>query len=40
LKKAAVGSTGRCNTIGFWCCPDWRCMSGETGSSWRVVGGG
>src|SRR5918993_3799939 len=31
LKKAAVGSTGRCNTIGFWCCPDWRCMSGETG---------
>jgi len=40
LKKAAVGSTGRCNTIGFGCCPDWRCMSGETGSSWRVVGGG
>src|SRR4051794_35533690 len=28
LKKAAVGSTGRCNTIGFGCCPNWRCMSG------------
>jgi len=39
LKKAAVGSTGRCNTVGFGCCPDRRCMSGETGSSWRVVGG-
>ena len=38
LKKAAVGSTGRCNTIRFGCCPDRRCMSGETGSSWRVVG--
>ena len=22
LKKAAVGSTGRCNTAGFRCCPD------------------
>jgi len=36
----AVGSTGRCNTIGFGCCLDRRCASGETGSSWRVVGGG
>src|SRR3990170_3312874 len=33
LKKAAVSSTGRCNTVGFGCCPDRRCMSGETGSS-------
>ncbi len=40
LKKAAVGSTGRCNTLGFGCCPDRRCISGESGSSWRVVGGG
>src|SRR5215211_1471925 len=40
LKKAAVSSTGRCNTLGFRCCPDRRCMSGEAGSSWRVVGGG
>jgi hypothetical protein len=40
LMKAEVGSTGRCNTVGFGCCPDRRCMSGETGSSWRVVGGG
>src|SRR5215213_4932910 len=39
-KEAGVGSTGRCNTIGFWCCLDRRCASGETGSSWRVVGGG
>jgi transposase len=39
LKKAAVDSTGRCNTVGFRCCPDRRCMSGESGSSWRVVGG-
>jgi transposase len=39
LKKAAVGSTGRCNTLGFRCCLDWRCGSGEAGSSWRVVGG-
>src|SRR5215217_2743856 len=38
-KKAAVDSTGRCNTVGFGCCPDRRCMSGETGSSRRVVGG-
>jgi hypothetical protein len=37
-KKAPVGSTGRCNTIRFGCCPDRRCMSGESGSSWRVVG--
>jgi hypothetical protein len=35
-----VGTTGRCNTVGFGCCPDRRCMSGETESSWRVVGGG
>jgi transposase len=40
LRKAAVGSTGRCNTVGFGCCLDQRCASGETGSSWRVVGGG
>jgi transposase len=40
LRKAAVGSTGRCNTVGFGCCLDRRCASGETGSSWRVVGGG
>jgi hypothetical protein len=40
LTKPMVGSTGRCNTVGFGCCPDRRCMSGETGSSWRVVGGG
>jgi len=39
LKKAAVGSTGRCNTVGFWCCPDRRCGSGEAGSSRRVVCG-
>jgi transposase len=37
LKKAAVGSTGRCNTIGFWCCSDRRCGSGEAGASRRVV---
>src|SRR5215208_4025581 len=40
LKKSVVGSTGRCNTLGFGCCLDWRCASGETGSSRRVVGGG
>src|SRR5215213_957293 len=40
LHNTSVGSTGRCNTIGFWCCLDRRCASGETGSSWRVVGGG
>jgi hypothetical protein len=39
-QKVGVGSTGRCNTIGFGCCPNWRFMSGETGSSWRVVGSG
>jgi transposase len=33
LKKAAVDSTGGCNTVGFGCCPHRRCMSGETGSS-------
>src|SRR5215217_4750105 len=37
LRKPMVGSTGRCNTLGFGCCPDRRCMSGEAGSSWRVV---
>jgi transposase len=40
LKKAAVGSTGRCSTLGFRCCLDRRCTSGEAGSSWRVVCGG
>jgi len=40
LKKAAVGSTGGCNTVGFGCCPDRRCRSGEAGSSGRVVGSG
>ena len=39
LRKAVVDSTGRCNTVGFGCCPDRRFMSGETGSSRRVVGG-
>ena len=39
LKKAAVGSTGRCNTVGFRCCLDRRCAGGESGSSWRVVRG-
>ena len=38
-KKAAVSSTGRCNTVGFRCCSDRRCRSGEAGSSWRVVRG-
>jgi len=38
LKKAAVSSTGRCNTLGFGCCTDRRCRSGEAGSSGRVVG--
>ena len=37
LKKAVVGSTGRCNTVGFGCCLDRGCTSGEAGSSWRVV---
>src|SRR5215210_945646 len=40
LKKAAVGSTSRCNTLGFQCYLDRRCVSGEAGSSRRVVGGG
>jgi len=40
LKKAAVGSTGRCNTVGFGCCPDRRCTSGEVGASGRVIRGG
>jgi hypothetical protein len=40
LTKPMVGSTGRCNTLGFQCCPDRRCGSGETGSSWGVVRGG
>ncbi len=40
LKKAAVDSTGRCNTVGFRCCLDRRCTSGEAGSSRRVVCGG
>src|SRR5215211_6064592 len=39
LKEVGVDSTGRCNTVGFGCCPDRRCISGETGSSRRVVGG-
>src|SRR5215217_6278253 len=39
-KKAAVGSTGQCNTLGFRCCLNRRCGSGEAGSSWRVVGSG
>src|SRR5215218_9526730 len=38
-KKAAVGSTGRCNTVGFRCCPDRRCGSGEAGSAGRIVSG-
>lgn len=37
LKKAAVDSTGRCNTLGFRCCPNRRCTSGETGSSQKRV---
>src|SRR5215210_7873275 len=39
LRKAAVDSTGRCNTVGFGCCLDRRCASGEAGSSRRVVRG-
>jgi IS30 family transposase len=35
-----VGSTGRCNTLGFPCCLDRRHGSGKAGSSWRVVVGG
>jgi transposase len=38
-EKAAVGSTGRCNTVGFRCCPDRGCVGGEVGSSGRVVRG-
>ena len=37
LNKPPVGSTGQCNTVDFGCCPDRRCISGEIGSSWRVV---
>jgi transposase len=40
LRKATVGSTGQCNTLGFRCCLDRRCASGEAGSSRRAVGGG
>jgi transposase len=40
LRKAAVDSTGRCNTVGFRCCQDRRCVGGEAGSSRRVVRGG
>src|SRR5215216_613477 len=40
LKDHGVGSTGGCNTVGFGCCPDRRCRSGEAGSSGRVVGSG
>ncbi len=40
LTQGVVGSTGRCNTIGFRCCPDRRCRSGEARSSRRVVRGG
>src|SRR5215217_5549511 len=40
LKKAAVGSTGRCNTLGFRCCTGRRYGFGEAGSSRRVVRGG
>ena len=39
LRKAAVGSTGRCNTLGFRCCLNRRCAGGEAGSSQRIVGG-
>src|SRR5215204_4373833 len=39
LKKAAVGSTGQCNTVGFGCCTDRRCTSGEARSSRRIVCG-
>ncbi len=38
--KIQVGSTGRCNTLGFRCCLNRRCGSGEAGSSGRVVRGG
>src|SRR4051812_3551404 len=38
-KKHPVDSTGRCNTLGFRCCLDRRCASGEAGSSRRVVRG-
>src|SRR5215210_6962625 len=37
LRKAAVGSTGRCNALDFRCCSDRRCGCGEAGSSWGVV---
>ena len=37
----AVGSTGRCNTLGFRCCLNRRCGCGEeAGSSGTVVRGG
>src|SRR5215216_1381491 len=39
LIEPAVDSTGRCNTVGFGCCLDRRCASGEAGSSRRVVRG-
>src|SRR5215204_1611580 len=37
LNKKGVDSTGRCNTVGFGCCLDRRCASGEAGLSRRVV---
>ena len=39
LRKATVDSTGRCNTVGFGCCPNRRCTSGEARSSRRFVCG-
>ena len=33
LWRGLVGSTGRCNTVGFRCCPDRRCGRGEVGPS-------
>jgi transposase len=39
LRKATVDSTGRCNTVGFGCCSDRRCVSGEAGSTRGIVRG-
>ncbi len=38
-KKTMAGSTGRCNTVGSWCCSDRRCEHGEAWPSRRVVQG-
>lgn len=36
LRKARVDSTDQCNTVGFRCCPDRRCGSGEAGPARRI----